>query len=996
MSHSPFLRLLRILPLLCMLLLPLPLFAAADGADGAAPAVLNVPAGTDEGVASVVTAEGSAPETLPVMPVGGDVFAEPAPVRSMPEPVTLRAEFQPTPAEPAILEEKDVPDSSQTDLRPVLTMLPDAQGFSFEEASVRFGEFQPFDAWALLRQNGALWLHLALDNVEHPAPGGLRLDLGRQIPPHTEVWLSSDGIRWKLINPEAEGLYNLAHAGDDGQALIRLDGMPGLWFRPMLRPLSQAMHDADRKLQHSALILLCLLSALCFFLCLGLRGESRFWTFVLAASAAVQALWAVPATADGIGSAALPGIFAAGIALLMLPHIGRVLMRTRLVSPFADVFFMILALLGVCAALLPLLPGMAWAAHLLTLWPLAAVPCILPAMILLLRGVQGSLPFTLACLCMGGGALTALWGFERGLDAVLWGTGILAGPALGLLCLIAASPCRSPRNMSTPSASGGSDASTAPEDGLSALRGTVRNSVEELLDEACKLDQALNRAGVNALHVDIMARADGMTAAARRLAEKTMVLQPPVELPGSSECDFDLRQIIQSVFSSVFAEAESKGLGLSWYVAPHLGRRYRGDSSRLMALLSLMLSDSVRSSSGGAVSLRVRRANSTHPGHLLFSISDNGEGLPPHGRSSSLLARVWEFASANGGELFVNSGPEGTELGFSMICAAYEEDGITEKPVPGSPEDDKPRKLVIAAAARSVNRQMIAHHLSGLDFRIWEARDAAEAAALYAVEPAALVIFDGSLAEDDMVQSLASIRMNEGEQSLTAVPFLLLASDALQAERMGKAGCDEALLPPFIRKDLRAMARWLTAPVGSLPKPVLASQRVTVADVLAGAKSGTMRFQRKEGLKPLRAESAEKTQESLPDITERSVAPESPAPEERSAATSSIPTPAEEHAPAPADSRSPMPAPSSPEDLEDPVDRMLLGMDALKSALAELDSYSVRRGSAVLAALADGYGMHTLADMARCFRAAWEEGDIEAASQIVEEMRSEALRARNA
>ena len=157
-----------------------------------------------------------------------------------------------------------------------------------------------------------------------------------------------------------------------------------------------------------------------------------------------------------------------------------------------------------------------------------------------------------------------------------------------------------------------------------------------------------------------------------------------------------------------------------------------------------------------------------------------------------------------------------------------------------------------------------------------------------------------------------------------------------------------------------------------------------------------MRFQRKEGLKPLRAESAEKTQESLPDITERSVAPESPAPEERSAATSSIPTPAEEHAPAPADSRSPMPAPSSPEDLEDPVDRMLLGMDALKSALAELDSYSVRRGSAVLAALADGYGMHTLADMARCFRAAWEEGDIEAASQIVEEMRSEALRARNA
>ena len=52
----------------------------------------------------------------------------------------------------------------------------------------------------------------------------------------------------------------------------------------------------------------------------------------------------------------------------------------------------------------------------------------------------------------------------------------------------------------------------------------------------------------------------------------------------------------------------------------------------------------------------------------------------------------------------------------------------------------------------------------------------------------------------------------------------------------------------------------------------------------------------------------------------------------------------------------------------------------------------IRQGSRQLAAIADSYGMHTLADMARCFRAAWEEGDVEAAGQIIEEMRSEAAR----
>jgi hypothetical protein len=75
------------------------------------------------------------------------------------------------------------------------------------------------------------------------------------------------------------------------------------------------------------------------------------------------------------------------------------------------------------------------------------------------------------------------------------------------------------------------------------------------------------------------------------------------------------------------------------------------------------------------------------------------------------------------------------------------------------------------------------------------------------------------------------------------------------------------------------------------------------------------------------------------------------------------------------------------------VERIMQGLDAVKGALEELDAYSVRRGAVVLAALAEGYGMHTLADMARCFRAAWEEGDLEAAAQIVEEMRVEASRA---
>ena len=972
MSYLRPFRLICALVLFCLLCASPSLLYAVEGGE--------LPGGPAEGQAEL--SAGNAPFAQPAeagivvespLPSGEDIFAEDAPVRNMPEQVTLRAEYQPAPSEPAVQMEDEQADAVQVELLPVLTMLADGKALGFDEAVSRFSEFQPFDRKALLRESGELWLHLALDNVAHERPGALWLDLGDQLPPGVEVWLSSDGLRWKRIGAEKEGVYSLAHAGNDGQALIRMDGMPGLWFSPALRPLSLVMQSPERLTFDFALAVLSLLGAVCFFLCLGLRGESRFWTFLLASAAAVQALWAVPATASGIGAGALPGIFAAGVALLMLPHIGRVLMRTRIHSPAADIFFMVLALLGVCAALLPLIPKFAWMARLLVLWPLAAVLCFLPSAVLLLRGIQGSLPFTMACLFMGGGALIALSGLPRGMEAPLWGTCVLFGPVFGLLCLIAASPARQVGER--PERGRAEEPEEAAKNHeLEALRESVKGTVEELLDEACRLDQALNRAGVDTRHVDIMARADGMVSLARKLSEKALDTPAPAALPGASESDFDLRQVIQSVFSSVFAEAEGKGLGLSWYVAPHLGRRYRGDKARLTALLSLLLSDSVRASSSGAVSLHVRRADSTHPGQLLFSVSDTGEGLPPHGRSSSLLARAWELASACNGELFVSSGAQGTELGFSLECTAYEEDGVTPKPVPGEafemPEGRKgrrnPPKLVIVASAGRVGRQMLAHYLGGLNFRVWEAASAAEAAGLYAVEAASLIVFDSSLAEDDMVQALAAVRMHEGEHTLPAVPFLLIAKDALQAERMGKAGCDEALLPPLVRKDLRAMAKWLTAASKSLPRPELSSQGVTLAAVLAGASTGNLRFQRKGSLRPLRAE------QPVPAVEKKAPAAE---PAAMQSAPIAPPAPAE-----------------SAEMLDAPVERIMQGLDALKAALEELDAYSVRRGAVLLAALAEGYGMQKLADMARCFRAAWEEGDTDAAAQIVEEMRAEASR----
>lgn len=1047
------------------------------------------------------------------------VIAEPAPAVVVPEPVTIRAE--PQPVAPATAQK--VSPASRLPVRSLFSMLPDEKGeLDQAAAAARVHEFRPYAVGPLSRESGTLWLYLDLADVKDVAPHTLWLDLGTQIPSGISVWLSADGRTWQKAAAESKGVYGLLSAGNQGQVLVRMDGLPGLWFNPALCSPHAVMTAPDRLGYLSALAALGLLGLLSLLLSLTERGEGRFWIGALAFAAMAQVLWGVPSTPAGaISPASFPGIFAAGVALFMLPHAGRVLMRTRLASPFVDMLFLLFALPGACAAILPFLPGMAWTARLLELWPLAALLCLAPAFVLVFRGIQGSGPFMLACLSMGGGAAVSLWGMIHGWENPWWGVAVELGQALGVLFLTSAAPHREAAAAPEPALdiavrrTAETRANTYRDNSLAALRRAFRGTVEELFDEACRLDQALTRAGVGSEKVDIMTHADGMVAAARRLSESALDLPPGAVLPEASLQVFELRQVIQKTFASVFDEAEKKGLGLAWYVAPQIGQKFRGDAARLTTLLTLLLSDSVRASSHGAVSLHVRRSGaSTHPGHLQFTVSDNGEGLPPRGRQSMLLARAWELAAAHGGELYIESSPQGMELSFSMEFAAMEADGVTERSVPPAEGGDAPAagaSLIILASPDGLSRQLYAHYLDDMGFCLWEARDAEEAAALYAASPASLVIFDGSLGEDDMVQGLAAIRMFEGEQALPAVPFLLLARDDMQAERMAKAGCDEALLLPVVRKDLRALVRWLIAPTSA--RPVLSTQRITLAAVLAGAHSGTARMQSKAVRKALsrsgvggevsaaadevrvpdeaaaeKTTSAEETSlenkggalslegaagsdrkekgwlSSLFRSHEReektlNVAVDAPAPaaaQDAAVTTSSAAVEKtdggsddgevvellaeqvlveesgvheltdadrvpdadagnadaeeelieldsslihEEASSGPSADETPeAPAEETSADVEEtedmtpPMDDIVEGLNRISDALLHGDVQAIRSGSRALSSIADRYGMHTLADMARCFRAAWEEGDVEAAAQIVEEMRTEASR----
>ncbi len=738
------------------------------------------------------------------------------PVIELPAPAleSIRAEIPP--ARPAMLREQEALPASA---KPVaLTMLLDETGLlDIKSIQEHRSEFVPLQTLNL-RRSGALWLALSLADAA-PFFSNFWLDLGLQIPRGTKAWEVSGGDE-QALEPALPGLYLLRNTNGNAEVFIRLGDLPGLWFQPMLRPLKDFGDSPERIAHGSLLTALALLSVFCLLLSITGQKES-FWTAILATATLLQTAWGAPVIASGqTAMGILPGVLATGVALVMLPHQGRTLMNTHRTSPFLDIIFLLLALCGACVSALPLLPGWRFTARFLPLWPVMGALCLIPAFLLLLRGVRGSVSFVLACLFFGGGVAVALFGLFHGAKEALWEQALPCGTVLGILCLLFSTPHRidttdKGRTTNLPTLELSPLEETEKKNSASAkeAEAALRELAGELLAESCQLNQALGRIDASPETVDVMTHADGMVAVSRRMMEVAGGKLLSSALPPHSEQNFDLREVIQRVFASVADEADSKGLGLAWYVAPHLKRNYRGDSVRLTTFLSLLLRDAVRSSKHGAVRLEVRRSpTSTHPGHLLFTVSDNGEGRPPHGRNSLLLSGVWELATECGGDFFVDVASQGMDLSFSMEFTpldagrpAVRESSFKDSSAFPCPDG----RLVILSAADGLCRQLCAHYLDGLGYRLREARDGSETLLLYTSSPAGLLLFDGSLGEEDMARTLASIRIFEGEHSLPAAPFLLLARNEEQAERMTKAGFEEALMQPVLRKDLRLLAEWL-------------------------------------------------------------------------------------------------------------------------------------------------------------------------------------------
>ncbi|MDR2050229.1 MAG: hypothetical protein LBQ63_00420 [Deltaproteobacteria bacterium] len=290
-------------------------------------------------------------------------------------------------------------------------------------SSMRQNQFRSLEQGIPLKSGGALWLRFSLVNnnlprgeagVSSSAAGRLLLRLGPDAPPAV-LYLA------EKVNQEGEIQQWRSYSLNPGEAFalpepaflpltvyVRLESVPSLWFHPLL--LRQAgereVPGGSWRLYLSLALALTLLATLARSLSEG--GSWRLWGAGVLACATVFSIYRFTGVENNlILFKFVPQILAPGLALILMPHLGRCFPGGPLPRGL-DYALLGLSLPGAGIALLPLLPGLGWASRLLPLAPLALLPLLLLLLPLLAGRRSGAFCHFIFALFPFAGALLGL------------------------------------------------------------------------------------------------------------------------------------------------------------------------------------------------------------------------------------------------------------------------------------------------------------------------------------------------------------------------------------------------------------------------------------------------------------------------------------------------------------------------------------------------------------------------------------------------------------
>jgi two-component system sensor histidine kinase/response regulator len=303
------------------------------------------------------------------------------------------------------------------------------------------------------------------------------------------------------------------------------------------------------------------------------------------------------------------------------------------------------------------------------------------------------------------------------------------------------------------------------------------------------------------------------------------------------EHDFDLRQVVEDATVMLARHAHAKGVELTAWIDDRVPPLAGGDAGRLRQVLTNLVSNAVKFTEAGEVSVRVTsRPLDAGTLEIEASVSDTGIGIDPvrlpelfepflqadtsttrrYGGTGLGLAISRQLVAVMGGELRAESVPgEGSTFSFTARLRSVTGDRPTRRARAQLPEGV--RVLIVDDSA--TNREIVRRYLEPRGVRCDEAESGANALALLhdaAVdgEPFELVLLDFHMPGMDGLELAERIRAAPSLRSARLV-MLTSAARTWRDERMGAV--DGQLAKPVRRASLLDAVAEALAPASASP-----------------------------------------------------------------------------------------------------------------------------------------------------------------------------------
>ncbi len=284
--------------------------------------------------------------------------------------------------------------------------------------------------------------------------------------------------------------------------------------------------------------------------------------------------------------------------------------------------------------------------------------------------------------------------------------------------------------------------------------------------------------------------------------------------------DFSLQEVLEDTLDLLAEKAAVKQLELAAHVARDVPAVLRGDPARVRQVLTNLVSNAIKFTERGTVTVHCRLAEAGSEGVLVrWEVRDTGIGLTPeqrgrlfqpfsqadtattrkYGGTGLGLAICRQLVELMRGEVGVESVPgQGSTFWFTLRLDPAE--------APADPRTVADEELagtrVLVASGHPTARLALVDHLEALGLRVAIADDASEAlirlgASVHEDAPIRLAIFDSDLGDTDGLELARAVQESEPLRRTKVVVLCPVTElhDARQAQAAGIA----AALPKPVR-----------------------------------------------------------------------------------------------------------------------------------------------------------------------------------------------------